>query len=65
MPREKSVEALVLITIRLRAKDVEKARSVARQMAIPYQHVIRGWVGQGASRSQRRAAPLQGKHRHG
>lgn len=60
MPREKSVEALVLITIRLRASDVEHARCVARRMAIPYQHVIRGWVGQGATRAQR-----QGKRHHG
>lgn len=56
MPREKSVEALVLITIRLRASDVAHARVVARRMAIPYQHVIRGWVGQGALRSQRSVA---------
>lgn len=42
---------LVLITIRLRKADVDHARAEAAQAAIPYQHVIRGWVAQGAARA--------------
>lgn len=51
MPREKSTN-LVLITIRLTAEAVKHARTVAKRLAIPYQHVIRGWVTDAANEAK-------------
>jgi len=45
---------LVIITLRLRVVDVRRARAEAKKMAIPYQHVIRGWVATAAERKRSR-----------
>ncbi len=50
MGRVKSRD-LVLVNLRLRKKDVAEARREAQRLSIPYQHVIRGWVSEGADAS--------------
>ena len=49
MPRAKNPE-LRLIAIRLRKRDLAVARKKARLLGIPYQHIVRTWVAEGASR---------------
>ena len=51
MPRVKSPD-LKVINIRLKASDVRLARQIARTRTIPYQHVIRGWVSDGAAKAK-------------
>lgn len=41
---------IMKITINLRTRDVSRARELAKTQAIPYQHVIRRWVAEGAER---------------
>ena len=53
MTRERNLD-LVVITLRLRTRDVKAARAVAKTSAIPYQHVIREWVANGARKAARR-----------
>jgi predicted DNA binding CopG/RHH family protein len=43
MPRTKD-PSLVVITIRLRKIDVQRARKRGRELGLPYQHVIRAWI---------------------
>lgn len=52
MTRE-ALSDLVIVTIRLRARDVARARVVARQRAIRYQQVIRSWVANAAFPSKK------------
>jgi hypothetical protein len=35
---------LVAIHMRFRRQDVDAARRIAKERAMPYQHVLRGWV---------------------
>jgi predicted DNA binding CopG/RHH family protein len=53
MSRE-AIPGLVLITIRLRADDVQRARDEGKRLAIPYQHVIRSWVADAATKRAKR-----------
>jgi hypothetical protein len=48
MPRPKSI-GLVRVTLRLREQDVREARRQAKQLGVPYQHIIRGWAARGAN----------------
>ena len=48
VPRPKNPN-LVLVNLRLRRGDVVEAKEHAVRMAVPYQHVIRGWVAAGAA----------------
>lgn len=49
MPRARNPE-LHLVAIRLRKRDLTVARKRARALGIPYQHVVRAWVAEAASR---------------
>lgn len=51
MPRVKN-NNLTLVTLRLLKSDLAVARKLGRARAIPYTHVLRGWVSDGAVRSQ-------------
>jgi len=55
MPRPKSKD-LALINLRLRTADIEAARQRATALGVPYQHVIRAWVADGAAISGRPAS---------
>jgi len=52
MPREPI--SLERITIRLRVADVRRARDEGKRLAIPYQHVIRGWVADAAEAARKK-----------
>jgi predicted DNA binding CopG/RHH family protein len=53
MPRPKSLD-LRLLSLRLRLADIDVARRHAESLGIPYQHVIREWVAQGAAALEKR-----------
>lgn len=40
----------MLVTMRLRERDVRAARREAKAMGIPYQHVVREWVALAAAK---------------
>lgn len=48
-----AVTELRLVTIRLRAIDVDHAKVIAERLSIPYQHVVRGWVANQSDRVRR------------
>jgi hypothetical protein len=50
----KTRSGLIKVTINLRARDVAFAKRVARARAVPYQHVVRGWVSDGVERVEAR-----------
>jgi hypothetical protein len=43
VPRTKNSD-LIAIHMRFRRQDVDAARRIAKERAMPYQHVLRGWV---------------------
>jgi predicted DNA binding CopG/RHH family protein len=51
MPRVRNPD-LVLVGIRLMKRDIAEAKRVARERAIPYQHVVRAWVAEKAERAR-------------
>lgn len=51
MPRAKNPD-LHLVAIRLRMQDIAVARRRSRQLGIPYQHIVRRWVTEGAARPE-------------
>jgi len=54
--RNKTRGDLINISLRLRSADVRRARELASRLAIPYQHVIRGWVADAAEATKKRMA---------
>jgi hypothetical protein len=53
VPRVKNPN-LVLVSLRLMKQDVAEAKRAARALAVPYQHVVRGWVAEAAKRERLR-----------
>jgi hypothetical protein len=56
VPRVKNPD-LVLVSLRLMKQDIAEAKRLARSLAIPYQHVIRGWVADMAQQARLRRVP--------
>jgi hypothetical protein len=48
VPRPKNPE-LVLTNLRLLRADVATARRESERLGTPYQHIVRGWVADGAA----------------